>query len=67
VFSGLAGHADGKCSCHLPIMHWGHDEAVFWVNLLSGNEWVIDGEVRDHQCQRHHANIVQICNRRNKE
>ena len=40
-------------------MHWGHDEAVFWVNLLSGNEWVIDGEVRDHQCQRHHANIVK--------
>lgn len=25
-------------------MHWGHDEAVFWCNLLSGCEWTVDGE-----------------------
>ena len=38
------GHEAGKCKCHLPLMHWGHDEAVFWSNSLSSLEWTIDGE-----------------------
>ena len=37
-------HRDTTCRCHLPIKHWGHDEAVFWCNLLSNKEWTIDGE-----------------------
>jgi len=37
-------HAEGRCRCQLPIIHWGHDEAVFWANSLSSMEWTIDGE-----------------------
>jgi hypothetical protein len=37
------GHGE-NCRCRLTIMHWGHDEAVFWNNLLSECEWTIDGQ-----------------------
>jgi hypothetical protein len=40
------GHTPETCRCHLPIIHIGQDEAIYWVNLLSGNEWTIDGERR---------------------
>lgn len=32
-----------KCKCDKKIVHIGHDEAVFWCNLLSTREWTIDG------------------------
>jgi len=40
----LHGHEEGLCKCHKPVMHWGHDEAVFWSNNLSTLEWTVDGE-----------------------
>ena len=39
-------HDPEKCKCKNTIVHWGHDEAVFWANSLSKMEWTINGERR---------------------
>ena len=38
------GHSEHTCKCDKVLVHWGHDEAIFWCNLLSSKEWMIDGE-----------------------
>ena len=40
------GICRGTCKCHLPVLHCGQDEAVYFVSLLGSKAWCVDGETQ---------------------